>query len=196
MKLILIQIIIFFGLVTVVRAETVTRCNVKSMEKLALANLRTRIVKTMRNIAQNPIEVQPSSIFIVDQGLMIYQEEPSSGSKLEHAYSVSFESVEGTPFVATSTVRDVLCKYPNDFVFAGIAYPLCYRRPDNMVVSIPDPKINVIYDRQGNEVGRDCVLQLYAKYNRFTLFLNPNTNIVVESRLESLDGPLAVSRIE
>ena len=196
MKLLMVQIILLLTTISAANANgSVSTCTFDAMKVDALEGLKAKIVNAMSRNSFNPIIVKPEDIQIESKGDLIFQEQYNLGSQLEHAYSVKFKSVNGTEFTAISTFNEPMCE-SDDLVFNDLIGRSCYSKPTDFLVSIPNPKIYVRNDNEGNEVARFCVVSLYGKYNRDVVFFNSKTQVVLQAIYAPSEEPLAVSEIK
>lgn len=132
-----------------------------------------------------PIDVSPADIKVEYRGVLPFEDWEWIGTRNEHSFSVSFNSKSGTPVEVLSVRQNDLCDSPTAFRIEKTisGYTHCFYRPINKVISVPEPKVVITYDGEGNENGRFCKADLYYTHNRNLLFINAINERGIEAGL-------------
>ncbi|RYZ75934.1 MAG: hypothetical protein EOP05_06520 [Proteobacteria bacterium] len=146
-----------------------TKCNIQTMLPVIEAGLNEYLIERARFLP-SAIKVEPGSVVVNYEGLLDFKDYDWVGTKQEHAFTVTFRTLKGTPIQLISSTSN---------------WPMATDAPLNNVFSLPDVKTEIVVDREGNETGKRCVAPTSNGYNRVINFVNIETSRLVEDELIS-----------
>ncbi|HLE12492.1 MAG: hypothetical protein A2504_07630 [Bdellovibrionales bacterium RIFOXYD12_FULL_39_22] len=180
-NLVLVFLCAFHG-VSIAQSEVVEKCDYISMSHFIVPSVKEFVITTMEGRWPTPITVVEEKLEVIDQGIQPFEDHEIFGTSYEHAFEVKFETDKGTPVEVFSTIDDPLC-LGGDLVHTTILGSECFNRQKFNFIFVPEPREIKHYDDEGNYTHSTCNLWLTNGFNRFVVFMNSNTEVLLDSDL-------------